>query len=46
MLGISAVYLCLPEQSADLGCAETLPVLGKCLLSRAGGRVYTIAAGV
>lgn len=45
MLGTSAVYLCLPEQSAALGCAETLPVLGKCLLSGAGGRVHTIAAG-
>lgn len=45
VLGTSAVYLCLPEQSAALGCAETLPVLGKCLLSGAGGRVYTIAGG-
>lgn len=37
--------MCLSEQSAALGCAETLPVLGKCLLSGAGGRVHTIAAG-
>lgn len=45
VLGTSAVYLCLSEQRAALGCAETLPVLGECLLSGAGGRVRTIAAG-
>lgn len=44
VLGTS-VYLCLSEQCAALGCAETLPVLGECLLSGAGGRVHTIAAG-